>query len=467
MAKGILVKKIIYLLLAFLALAGTVSCGSTSIFHTKTQVPPQVITEHSATSTPSATVDTGKLNGINIRFMYPWTGNTQSEIEAMVAEFNQSNEWGIHVVTDAPGSSSAVLKDIRDEIDYSNPAEVIAAPIDNLLTLNQNGEWVQDLTPYVESSEWGLTSEDIDFISPVFWDQDIVDDFRYGLPAQRTAKIIIYNKTWAEELGFSTAPNTFKELENQACEATGVMKLDNNPLNDGLGGWVVDTDAATNASWILGNGALFSSTAPLTFNATSTSRTFSELRQMYDNGCAWLGSKPAPYEYFANRQALFYSGDLQDLVLQQNAQKIANSNDAWVIIPFPSTSEPVVLAQGPSYALLKDSPEKQLASWMFIRWMSEPDQQGRLVRASATLPLGEKSIQYAVELEDTLPQWAEVERLLQYVQVPPSVAGWSKAEIVLEDASWQLFKTDLKISQIPDLVKQMQSTLLDLTGEVE
>jgi multiple sugar transport system substrate-binding protein/sn-glycerol 3-phosphate transport system substrate-binding protein len=420
-------------------------------------------TEVPATPTPTINVDVTSLRGTGITFMYPWSGDVQIAAEAMVDEFNTSNEWGITVATDAPGSSSALAEAVSNDLLNYSPPEVIAAPIDYLLRLNLDEEVVNDLTPYVESPEYGLTDEDIQYFSDVFWQQDVVDGYRYGIPAQRTAKVMVYNQTWAEELGFTYPPATPEEFRQQVCEAAGQLKLDDTGYNDGLGGWIINYEDMTMANWLLTFGSNYEKPNGIAFNNNDTISALTYLRDLLDNDCAWLSTKAEPYQYFAERKALVYSADLQELFLQQRAQIMAGSSDEWTILPFPSESSTFILADGPSYAVLATSEKKKLAAWLFVRWLSAPDQQGRIVKAGATLPLGEESIQYAVELEDKLPQWNSAVDLLQYAQVPPSDPDWANARMILEDASWQLFKTEMTADKIPDLVQLMDQTLSEIS----
>jgi ABC-type glycerol-3-phosphate transport system substrate-binding protein len=176
-----------------------------------------------------------------------------------------------------------------------------------------------------------------------------------------------------------------------------------------------------------------------------------------------LSSKPAPYDYFAKRQTLVYVANLEDMFLQTKAQQVSGSTDEWMALPFPSEAGSFILAQGPSYAVLATTETKRLAAWLFVRWMSNVDHQGKIVKASGSLPLGRKSVQYAIELEDALPQWAQVADMIDLVKVPPSIAGWNNAEMVMEDVSWQLFRTDYPVEQIPDLVKMMDQTYSELS----
>ena len=69
-----------------------------------------------------------------------------------------------------------------------------------------------------------------------------------------------------------------------------------------------------------------------------------------------------------------------------------------------------------------------------------------------------------MELQDSLPQWVDVVNLLPDATTVPTRTDWNQAKMIWEDASWQLFKANLTAEQIPDLVKQMDETLKELTG---
>ncbi|PIZ25991.1 MAG: ABC transporter substrate-binding protein, partial [Chloroflexi bacterium CG_4_10_14_0_8_um_filter_57_5] len=45
--------------------------------------------------------------------------------------------------------------------------------------------------------------------------QDPVNGQRLGAPAQRSARFLFYNQTWARELGFSAPPATADEFRQQ------------------------------------------------------------------------------------------------------------------------------------------------------------------------------------------------------------------------------------------------------------
>ena len=116
------------------------------------------------------------------------------------------------------------------------------------------------------------------------------------------------------------------------------------------------------ASWVKAFGGSFESNGSLQLASAQMNQSFVYLRKLLDEGCAWISNDPSPYNYFANRQTLVYSADLEDLSFQENYQNISGSKDEWSVIPFPTNGDPFILAYGSSYAIVKSSDEKQLAA---------------------------------------------------------------------------------------------------------
>jgi ABC-type glycerol-3-phosphate transport system substrate-binding protein len=98
---------------------------------------------------------------------------------------------------------------------------------------------------------YGMSAADISDFPTVIWNQDEVDGKRFGVPAQRTARFLLYNQSWARELGFNSPPATAVEFEQQACAAHKALGTDEDTDNDALGGWLIDTHAMTPLSWMI------------------------------------------------------------------------------------------------------------------------------------------------------------------------------------------------------------------------
>ena len=209
---------------------------STSTESTFTPRPP--VTEVASTKdtpTPAASslnVDEEALRGAQVTVWHPWFGAEASLFESQVAQFNTENEWGIVVSAESKNNYSELfLQTDAAFSDSTNPNMVIAFPEHAI-------GWaahVVDLNTYVHDSIYGLSSLEMADFPTVVWMQDEVDGMRLGMPAQRTARFILYNQTWARELGYDSPPKTSSDFERQACAAHQALTQDDDPDNDALG----------------------------------------------------------------------------------------------------------------------------------------------------------------------------------------------------------------------------------------
>ena len=138
-----------------------------------------------------------------MKLWHPWFGAEASLFELQVAKFNTENEWGIVVSAESKRNYSELFSQTEAALkDATYPQIVIAFPEHAL-------EWqdhVVELTPYVSDPLYGFNPSEISDFPTVVWDQDEVDGKRFGMPAQRTARFILYNQSWACELGFDFRP---------------------------------------------------------------------------------------------------------------------------------------------------------------------------------------------------------------------------------------------------------------------
>lgn len=414
-----------------------------------------------ATPLPQFRVDPQALQGVEVRFWHPWSGESAVRTTDLVEEFNRENIWGIRVSISAPGGEAVLREQAGAALESDRRPAVVAAPLDALTQWSRQGAWIVDLNPYTADPEWGLSERETSDFLPLFWQQDVVDGTRLGIPAQRDARLLFYNQSWAKELGFDRPPSNTDDFRRQSCAAMRSLLADPIKTNDGMGGWIIDRSADTLLSWMAAFGAGVPAAAEQTyrFNSPEAAAAFTYLRELFDSSCAWISRNPQPYDYFAGRQALFFSGSLKDLQLQDRAQKRLESTDQWTVLPFPAQQggEGVLLSGGPSYAVVRSTPAEQLASWLFIRWMILPRHQARLVEAGPSLPLAESVRTELAGFARRNPHWAQVNELIAGMQPGPSQADWWLSGSVLEDAGWQL----LQPTPLPPaaILQQLDDTL--------
>ena len=415
-----------------------------------------------ATKVPEIDLDVDLLKGTLVTFLHPWSGETSQTLYLMTAEFNQSNEWGIQVVLEEPGSLGLAISKVEQSGVEEPSIDMLVLPAYELLRLDLESQPVLDLNPYLASKQFGITEAEQKDFYPLFWNHNLIDGKLYGIPAQETATILFYNQTWASELGFSQVPTNTLYFRNQACAANAVYRKDNDSLNDGLGGWLISKDASNWLNWLRAFQAVDSGAPIEQFSSSETEETFTYLFNLQKDACAWEGRQPEPYDYFATRQTLMYSGTLQDIAPQKAAFERSGSKDQWQVILYPSNSDSKLLVDDLSYGITATDPVKQLASWLFIRWLSSPDHQVRLLETMGSFPLGSTAQAQMAEYKSSYPQWGEAVSLRPFGDMLIPQPDATILRMVLADAGAFMLKPEFTADKIPNLLQELDATIAEL-----
>lgn len=420
------------------------------------------------TSVPDIAVDTVKLHQLQISILHPWTGDTGLQMTRLIDQFNQTNEWGIFVIEIAPGSAGLVQEKYRDLLLLKPAPDVLVMSPAQLLHSDAVYKNILDLNPYVQSAKFGLLPDEQEDFLPAFWNESLVQGKRFGIPAQRTSELLFYNVTWAKELGFTNPPATWGAFREQVCAANASKRKDPDPVDDGVGGWLINTNALTTLSWLRTFGSNPVQETQSQFISVESEDAFNALLKLSTDSCAWLSRQPQPYDYFTNRQALLYSGSMQDLRKQTHTNTRLDSKDEWVVLPYPpGDATPFVLTEGVDYTITKSTDVCQLAAWLFVRWLSAPEQQEWILRGSGTLPLGEAVLPLVSDLEEDYPLWGEAVALSDLAVTLPASKDLDTVKTIVEDAGWQLFKTGLKSDAIQTLLSQIDMTIAEMAARAE
>ncbi len=326
------------------------------------------------------------LKGVTIQVWHPWFEVEANLFNSQVKEFNQTNEWGITVQATSQINYTQLYDNVTASLPTANRPQLVIAFPEHALAWNANG-YVTDLNPYINDPQYGLTQAEVEDFTPVFWSQDSIGGKRLGVPAERSARFLLYNASWARDLGFDAPPNSADEFREQACRAHQAMLIDSDKTDDGQGGWIVDTDPMTLLSWLtsFGGGVLEGNNYRFLTPKNIAALTF--VKQLYDDGCAWSvqpGGDPAAA--FAGRKAMFATASLEDLSSYARAMASANNADEWTVLSFPGDIQTGLVIYGSSYVVLKSTPEQQLASWLFVRWLLITSNPAEMGGSDGTVP---------------------------------------------------------------------------------
>ncbi len=429
--------------------------SSTNTPPSSTKSPSAPVTSVVAAS--SLNVQKEALRGVQVDVWHPYFGAEASLFESQVGQFNKENEWGIVVRAVGKNNFNELYLQTDAALQRANSPQVVIAFPEHALGWQ---EFVVDLNPYLNDTVYGMSALDRSDFANAIWMQDEVDGVRYGVPAQRSARFLLYNQTWARELGFDSAPATPSEFEGQACAAHEALRKDADSRNDSLGGWMIDTDAITSLSWLLAFDGGVQNEKTYRFLIPNNIAAFKFLKVMQQDGCAWVASTElSVYDRFASRQALFATASLDELADQSRAFFVTGSKDEWTVLSFPGNERDVLVVYGSSFIMFKSDDTKQLASWLFMRWMLSPDNQARWVRSTGLFPLRSSTLDLLADYSKEHPQWTSAVQLLPRGTVPPQLASWRLVRVMLGDGFRDMFDTirhpDLTDGQIPLILRQM------------
>lgn len=473
------------LVLVFAIAIITASCGGDTAeptpgpsLATRTPRPTQTV-QASVTPTsaptlvpvPTLPVDEGALQGTTIEFWHIHgfllpSVDGMDTLQLLVDEFNRTNTWELRVQTRSFNNYAEIFDTIQSSI-YGDLPNLALGYNYQAISVYRSSDLLVDLNPYLQDPRWGLAQEDIEDFIPLFWQQEQDGGALLGLPFYRSGQVLFYNQSWAEELGFNTPPTSPDEFKDQACAAAAALRSEED-RREGTGGWVIDSSAPSLLGWIyaFGGDLEVPEGQGYSFESPAVSGAFSFLRELYEDGCAWLSESALATQEFAARQGLFISSSVIGLPGQQSAFDQAGTTDQWTVIPFPSQdSQPVMVTYGPALVVLAGEPEQDLAAWLFARWLTSPEVQARWVQKQGTLPTRASVLDLLAEYRENHPQWDTAAELLQFARVEPGRPSWRLVHFVLSDAGRYLFSPLVTIRVVPEIIETLDQAAAELDGQ--
>jgi multiple sugar transport system substrate-binding protein/sn-glycerol 3-phosphate transport system substrate-binding protein len=275
--------------------------------------------------------------------------------------------------------------------------------------------------------------------------------------------VIFYNFTWAEELGFAGPPATSAEFKEQACAAAEANNNDDDPDNDGTGGYVYFPDASMVSPWIWAFGGEYvtadGSGYDLNNQAVNDVALF--FKDLYDNGCT-LFTPSFPNPEFAARQALFATSSTAGQPFQQAAMDDAGNTDTWGAIAYPGPDGDLnVNAFGQMIGIVQTNEDQDLASWLFLKWLTSPETQSEWIGYTGYFP--SHSTTDVGTRPDEDPIWAGALELLEnYGKAEPNLPAHGAVRGAIRDSFFAVLDAtdEAGIMAILDELDETAATLV-------
>ncbi|MCB2178610.1 extracellular solute-binding protein [bacterium] len=412
------------------------------------------------------------LSGTTIMFwsVYDEGDALNDLINEYIAEFNATNEWGITVEHLGQVDYSPLVDKVNAGLTSGDLPNIVQAYTSSFLDWDLLGA-VTDLAPYVSDATYGLTQDQLDALYPgVLADGMTVDGRRLAWPLSQSANVMTYNYTWAQELGFDAAPSNTAELKDQLCAAAAANAADDNPDNDGTGGMVWYPSASNFLSFVyaFGGNELNADQTAYDFTSQPFVDVAMYINDLKANGCTFeTESYPNPEQ--ANRLALITLSSTAGLRYYTAAFEDAANDDDWGFIPFvgPDGNKSAD-AFTQSVGVLNSTPEQDLASWLFIKYMTTPENQARWVAASGYLPTQSTTEALLGDYVASQPRYQSALDLSADGQAEPQTfPAWSSVRRAVDDAAALLYDPTLDEAGVLAILDQLNVDAADYVAEIQ
>ncbi|QPC82877.1 extracellular solute-binding protein [Phototrophicus methaneseepsis] len=385
--------------------------------------------------------------GATVEFWHQHSGEREEALNAIVEEFNATNEWGITVVPSNQGGYGDIFQKMNlGLVEGGDSLPELVVAYQNQAATYQLVDGLIDMRPLVESPTWGLTEEDKADFFPGFYTQDIFPTFgneRLGFPPNRSLEVMYYNISWLNELyeagaiSFEGAPVTPDQFKEAACAAV------ENPYSAATGdpstsiGYQLSYDASRFASWTFAfGGDIYDYEAnQYTVNSPAAVEAMTFLQGLYADGCARdIEEAYGDQTNFGQGVTLFTVGSSSGAPFYGTAVDEGAGHE-WSVGAIPyTTEEPVMNLYGASVSIPVSTPEQEVAAWLFVKYYTSTDAQATWAQASEYFPVRASVADGLADYFEANPSYEAGFDLLQYSKSEPPVPGYDFVRDAMETA---------------------------------
>ncbi len=364
-------------------------------------------------------------------------------LNAIVADFNATNEYNIKVVPESiEGSYDEIFKETVAGLAVGEvPDLVVAYP--SMVSEYMEAGAPLDLTPYVHDKKYGFTDEEWNDFFPVYIEDNTYpayDNKILSFPFHKSMLIMYANVTLLKEAGVDKMPETWDDFY-EACK-----KVKANTKAETC--WAIHIDAS-DVDGFMASVGVYPQADPKTLESKVNDPRFVEwfkfVQKMVKEGLA----RPEAERYSGDDEmvagnAAFTTGSSSGLVYFPKNEDGTYAIE-WKVISIPHAKgvKPASTVYGANIMAVKeDDPARNLAKWLFIKYWTSYDAVKKWVMGTEELPGSsymplQRSMLNDPEFKAYLekhPRYAEAVNLLETGVIEPQLAGQQAVRDILEDA---------------------------------
>lgn len=155
---------------------------------------------------------------VEIEFWHAMSGGHEKALEKITNDFNESQEMITVKLVNQGSYGDLSTKNMAAAKAKNLP--VLTQAYEDWITEYLENDLVADLTPYITHPEVGFSDDELNDIVEVFREMNVWDGKYYGMPFNKSTRIMFYNVDYLEDAGVEP-PTTWDELYSVAEKLTG------------------------------------------------------------------------------------------------------------------------------------------------------------------------------------------------------------------------------------------------------
>ena len=434
---------LLFLISAFVALVGLTGCGRES-------------------AAPEAAGETAAVEPAGPVEVVLWHNQTlqNAEVFEEIAQAFTSAVPEVRIKLEYSGNYGQIYQKVMANIQAGSLPDMVVA-YESMVSEYARANVVTSLDQYVADPEHGLSATDLADIFPAFLDTNRYPHFdnkMLSFPFCKSNLMMYCNMDMLNQAGIESPPRTWTEFV-AACRAVKA-KL-------GLPGYALSIDASTV------NGMIFSrrgrvydpATNKALYDSPESLAVFNTIDQLFAQKIA---SHVAPRSYDDVRDL---ASGRTAMILRTSATRPFVYRDGagrfrleMAMIPQLDPEKPVTVLFGPNICVFKTSPERQLASWRFLKSFASAEVTSIWAARTGYLP-----VRQSAATTEILQRFFSAEPInrrafdaLPYARPEPNVFGWQEVRALVERAETTVV-TGLKSAQqaVEELAAKADHTLAE------
>jgi sn-glycerol 3-phosphate transport system substrate-binding protein len=332
---------------------------------------PAAATEAAAESAEAAPAEGAAAEPVTISFWYAIGGAQGEALQAMIDEFNATNQDGITVEATFSGDYGETATKVIAALesgDLPNGGLLPAAP---LWTCREENYLIEE---YIQGED-GLNVDDY---WPVLWDYNTYDSHLCSLPFNNSTMVMFYNKDLMASAGLDpeAPPQTWDELYTQAKAI-----VDANPGTIGVEvrdeGWWLKALILQNGGQIMNEDA----SAPA-FASEAGYGAMEYWKKLIDDGLMPPAQHGDSRDLFIAGQVGFFMSSTGNIGRVKDGAQFAWSTDF-----LPANVDRGATVGGAALAMFPADKAQEDATWRFLKWLVSPENSARFAAQTGYVPI--------------------------------------------------------------------------------